>query len=185
MEKFTANDLDVAKIDNQLIDQAIVVLEALQEQGLKAVTAESCTGGLIAAVLSEAPGAAAHFEGGFVVYTPEQKFFALKIAPSLIEAHGTVSSEVAIAMAEGALLCSIADISVSVTGVAGPDTDEKGNPIGRVFFACTRRGSMTVSKKRDFGDIGRSAVLRAATSEALAMIAACARSGVARQAERA
>ena len=179
MQKFTAKDLDVAKIDEQLIDQAIVVLETLQQQGLKAVTAESCTGGLIAAVLSEAPGAAEHFEGGFVVYTPEQKFFALKILPAVIDAHGTVSREVAIAMAEGALQCSVADIALSVTGVAGPDTDEKGNPVGRVFFGCARRGSMTVSEKREFGNIGRSAVLRAATSEALSIIQACAESGIA------
>ena len=169
-ERFTAKDLDFVKIDAQLIDEAIVVLEALQERGLKAITAESCTGGLIAAVLSEAPGAAEHFEGGFVVYTPEQKFFALKIPPTLIEAHGTVSREVAIAMAEGALQCSVADIAVSVTGVAGPDTDEKGNPVGRVFLGCARRGLMTVSEKREFGNLGRSAVLRAVTSEALSMM---------------
>ena len=180
MQKFTAKDLDVAKIDEQLIDQAIVVLEALQEHGLKAVTAKSSRA-LIAAVLSEAPGAAEHFEGGFVV-TPEQKFFALKIPPAVIDAHGTVSREVAIAMAEGALQCSVADIALSVTGVAGPDTDEKGNPVGCVFFGCARRGSMTVSEKRKFGNIGRSAVLRAATSEALSILQACAESGIAREA---
>ena len=81
----------------------ISVLDALKAQGLKVVSAESCAGGLIATVLSEAPGAAEHFEGGFVVYTPEQKFFALKVLPSVIEVYGTVSREVAVAMAEGAL----------------------------------------------------------------------------------
>lgn len=152
MRKFTAKELDVAKIDEQLIDQAIVLLEALQRQGLKAVTAESCTGGLIAAVLSEAPGAAEHFKGGFIVYTPEQKFFALKIPPAVIGAYGTVSREVAEAMAEGALLTSNADVAVSVTGVAGPDTDEKGNPVGRVYFGCARRGAATFNKRCDFGE---------------------------------
>jgi nicotinamide-nucleotide amidase len=168
-----AKDLDYVRIDDELINQAIAVLDALKRQGLKAVSAESCTGGLIAAVLTEAPGAAEHFDGGFVVYTPEQKFFALKIAPFLIEQHGTVSREVAEAMAEGALLTSNADIAVSVTGVAGPDTDEKGTPVGRVYFGCARRGAATFNKKCDFGERPRSAVRHAAAMEALIMLTSC------------
>jgi nicotinamide-nucleotide amidase len=75
----SAKDLDFVRIDEGLVERAIAVLKGLRRQGRKVVSAESCTGGLIATVLSEALGAAEHFEGGFVVYTPEQKFFALKI----------------------------------------------------------------------------------------------------------
>jgi nicotinamide-nucleotide amidase len=124
-------------------------------------------------VLSEAPGAVDHFEGGFVAYTPEQKFFALRIAPILIEQHGTVSREVAEAMAEGALLASNAHVAVSVTGVAGPDTDEKGTPVGRVYFGCARRGASTFNKKCDFGEQARSEVRYAAATEALMMLTRC------------
>ena len=102
-DEVNAEDLDFVRIDQGLVERAIAVLKALQRHGRKVVSAESCTGGLISTVLSEAPGAAEHFEGGFVVYTPEQKFFSLKIPPVLIEEHGTESPEVAVAMAEGAL----------------------------------------------------------------------------------
>jgi nicotinamide-nucleotide amidase len=145
----------------------------LKERGLKAVTAESCTGGLIAVVLSEAPGAAEHFEGGFVVYTPEQKYFALKVPPALIEKHGAVSAEVAEAMATGALTASRADIAIAVTGVAGPEPDEKGNPIGLVYFGCARREKPSFHQKSEFGDRGRSAVRCAAVEEALAIVQRC------------
>src|SRR6185312_16393146 len=165
--EISADQLDYVQIDDGLIDQAIQALNAVRREGFKLAVAESCTGGLIATVLSEAPGAAEHFEGGYVVYTPEQKFFALKIAPALIDQHGTVSGEVAVAMAEGALQASNADIAVSVTGVAGPNPDEKGNPVGLVYFGCARRGQASFHEKREFGNQGRSAIRCAAAAEAL------------------
>jgi nicotinamide-nucleotide amidase len=170
----TAEEVDFVSIDKHLINQAIDVLDALKKRGLRAVTAESCTGGLIATVLSEAPGAAEHFEGAFVVYTPQQKYFALKVPPALIEEHGIVSAEVAVAMAEGALDGSRADIAVSVTGVAGPEPDEQGNPVGLVYFGCARRGQPSFHRKKEFGDRGRSAVRYAAAEEALAIVQGCA-----------
>jgi PncC family amidohydrolase len=106
-----------------------------------------------------------------VTYTPQQKCTALKLDPSLIEKHGAVSAEVADAMARGALACSGADIAVSVTGVAGPEPDERGNPVGLVYLACTRKGGKCVGAKHEFGDIGRSRIRYAAASEALALIA--------------
>ena len=166
----TAEEVDFVSIDKHLINQAIDVLDVLKKRGLKAVTAESCTGGLIATVLSEAPGAAEHFEGAFVVYTPEQKYFALKVPLALIEEHGIVSAEVAVAMAEGALDGSRADIAVSVTGVAGPEPDEQGNAVGLVYFGCARRGQPSFHRKKEFGDRGRSAVRYAAAEEALAIV---------------
>jgi nicotinamide-nucleotide amidase len=169
----TAKDLDFVRIDEGLVERAIAVLEVLHRHGRKVVSAESCTGGLIATVLSEAPGAAEHFEGGFVVYTPEQKFFSLRIPPALIERHGTVSAEIAVAMAEGALQASTADIAVSVTGVAGPEPDEQGNPVGLVYFGCARRGAMSFHERREFGDRGRSAIRYAAAAEGLAIVQRC------------
>ena len=150
------------------------MLDALKTRGLKAVSAESCTGGLIATVLSEAPGAAEHFEGGFVVYTPAQNLLPSRFRRALIKDHGTVSVEVAVAMAEGALDTSSADVAVSVTGVAGPEPDEKGNPVGLVFFGCARRGKASFHEKREFGHQGRSAIRCAAATEALAIMKRCA-----------
>jgi nicotinamide-nucleotide amidase len=170
----TAGELDFVTIDKHLVSQAIDVLDALKKRGLKAVTAESCTGGLIATVLSEGRGAAEHFEGAFVVYTPEQKSFALKVPLALIEEHGIVSGRVAVAMAEGALERSRADIAISVTGVAGPEPDEQGNPVGLVYFGFARRGEPSFHRKKEFGDRGRSAVRYAAAQEALAIVQGCA-----------
>jgi nicotinamide-nucleotide amidase len=173
----SAEEVDFVRIDEDLINPAIETLDSLKTRNLKAVSAESCTGGLIATVLSEAPGAAEYFEGGFVVYTPAQKIRALKVPPALIKKHGTVSPEVAVSMAEGALEGSNADIAVSVTGVAGPEPDEKGNAVGLVYFGCVRRGRASFHEKREFGDRGRAAVRRAAALEALAIMRRCASEG--------
>ena len=169
----TADELDYVQIDDCLIDQAVQALNAVRREGFKLAVAESCTGGLIATVLSEAPGAAEHFEGGYIVYTAEQKTCALKISPTLIERCGTVSAEVAMAMAEGVLKNSNADVAVAVTGVAGPEADEKGNPIGRVYFGCARRGRRTFHRKVEFGDLGRSLVRREAAMKAMALVVNC------------
>jgi nicotinamide-nucleotide amidase len=107
-----------------------------------------------------------------VTYTPEQKCAALKLDEKLLEKFGPVSAEVAEAMARGALDCSQADIAVSVTGVAGPDPDERGNPVGLVYLACARWEGHCVGVKREFGDIGRSRIRYLAAHEALDLIAA-------------
>ena len=170
-EDVSASELDYVQMDQALVGRGIDALNSAKRSGLKVVTAESCTGGLVAMVLSEAPGAAEFLDGGFVTYTPEQKCAALKLDPLLIEKHGAVSAEVADAMARGALECSRADIAVSVTGVAGPEPDERSNPVGLVYLACLRTGRTCVTIKREFGDIGRSRVRYAAASEALTLIA--------------
>ena len=122
-------------------------------------------------MLSEAPGAAEYLDGGFVTYTPEQKCSALKLDTKLIAQYGAVSAQVADAMARGALDCSQADIAVSVTGVAGPEPDERGNPVGLVYLACARKAGSGVGVKREFGDIGRSRIRYQAASDALGLIA--------------
>jgi nicotinamide-nucleotide amidase len=175
--QISAEDVDFVRIDESLVNQAIDTLDALKQRGLRLVSAESCTGGLIATVLSEAPGAAEHFEGGFVVYTPAQKCAALSVPRGLIDEEGTVTRKVALAMAEGALGASTADIAVSVTGVAGPEPDEKGNPVGLVYFGCARRGAASFHEKKEFGNQSRSAIRRAAAAEALMIIQRCIRSG--------
>src|SRR5436190_2142383 len=93
--KVNASELDFVQIDNALVTLAIEALAKARRLGLKVVTAESCTAGLIATVLTEAPGAAEHFDGGFIAYTPEHKCRVLRVDADLIEAYGTVSAEVA------------------------------------------------------------------------------------------
>ena len=167
----SADELDFVQIDRKLIERAVEALERAKCAGLRVVTAESCTGGLIATVLSEAPGAAEYLDGGFVTYTPEQKCSALKLDPKLIEQYGAVSAQVADAMARGALERSQADIAVSVTGVAGPEPDQRGNPVSLVYLACARKAGSGVGVKREFGDIGRSRIRYQAASDALGLIA--------------
>ena len=168
--KVAAADLDYVIIDTPLIRRGVASLAQAKRAGLSVVTAESCTGGLIALVLSEAPGAAEYLEGGFVVYTPAQKCAALELDPTLIDEHGAVSAEVAKAMALGALANSDADIALSVTGVAGPDPDERGNPVGLVYFACARRNGSCENVEHQFGNIGRSRIRYEAACEGLQMI---------------
>jgi PncC family amidohydrolase len=163
-------ELDYVHVDRGLIGSAVEAMQQAKKSGLKVVTAESCTGGLIAMVLSEAPGAAEFLAGGFVTYTAEQKCAALNLDPGLIERYGAVSAEVANAMARRALECSEADIALSVTGVAGPKPDERGNPVGRVFLCCARKAGTCLGVKHEFGDIGRSKVRYSAAMEGLAMI---------------
>jgi PncC family amidohydrolase len=165
-----ATDLDYVQIDSRLVQAAVRALSIAKRHGCRLVTAESCTGGLISTVLSEAPGAAEHFAGGFVVYTAEQKYAALKIPKQLIADHGTVSKETAIAMAANAAACSEADIAVAVTGVAGPEPDERGNPIGLTYIACALPGGITICVKRELGDIGRANIRYETAFEALSLL---------------
>jgi nicotinamide-nucleotide amidase len=170
-EKVSAEELDFVKPDRALIALAVEALAAAERASLKVVTAESCTGGFIATVLSEAPGAADYFEGAFVCYTADHKCTALGLDRDLIEQHGAVSAEVARAMAESALGRSEADIAVAVTGVAGPDRDEDGNPVGLVYLAAARKGGETVVRENRFGDQGRSRIRYLAAAAALNLLA--------------
>jgi nicotinamide-nucleotide amidase len=163
-------EIEFTKIDEAIVRRAADVLALAKQKNLTVVTAESCTGGLLASVLSEAPGAGEQLQGGFVVYTKEHKSIALGVPPDLLKRESAVSEAVARALADGALSHSIADIAVSITGVAGPAPDEDGNPVGLAHFAAARRGFMTIHLRRNFGDIGRGAVRYQAVMEALALI---------------
>lgn len=129
------------------------VLVAADEGGLSLATAESCTGGLIASLLTDVEGRSHVFERGYVVYTNDAKADELAVPPRLLVEHGAVSAPVACAMAEGALRASGAGVAVAVTGfagAAGPDDEP-----GRVHFAVAALGAPTIQEEHHFGDVGR------------------------------
>ena len=152
---------------DDLVARARRTLALFEEKRLRIATAESCTGGLIAAALTAVPGSSAVVERGFVTYSNEAKAEAIGVPPDLIAAHGAVSEPVARAMAEGALARSRADIAVSVTGVAGPGGGSAEKPVGLVHFACARRGHPVSHVERRFGDTGRDAIRAASVMQAL------------------
>jgi len=136
------------------------------------VTAESCTGGLISALLTEIPGSSDVVERGFVTYSNAAKASCLGIDPQVIEANGAVSEVVARAMAAGALANSEADIAVAVTGVAGPGGGSAEKPVGLVHFAAARRGQPLLHLERRFGDLGRTTIRLASVRTALDLVKA-------------
>jgi nicotinamide-nucleotide amidase len=153
--------------DQELARMAEELLGLAKRYGLTVIAAESCTAGLLCQILSNATGAAEHFHGGFVTYTKEHKSQALGVSPDLLRLKGAVSGEVARAMAEGALAHSTADLAVAITGVAGPEPDEDGNPVGLTRIAVAQRGAAAHDFERRYGDIGRDAVRQHAIADAL------------------
>ena len=147
------------------------VLEAACEQGLKLVTAESCTGGLLASLLTDIPGCSHAFERGFVTYTDEAKHELLGVPMQVLDQDGAVSERAARAMAEGALAQSRGDVAVAITGFteSGPGPDQPG---GLVHFAAARHGRPTDHKVMRFGEIGRAGVRLKALDVALGMLRA-------------
>lgn len=162
--------IETTHISVELVKQAKILLDHCQARKLTVVTAESCTGGLVAAVLTDAPGASAVVEGGFVTYSNEAKTRSLGVPRELLDTFGAVSEPVARAMAEGALRASRADVSVSITGIAGPDGGSEDKPVGLVHFAAAGRDGRTIHLERRFGNIGRGEVRRRSVEEALALL---------------
>ncbi len=156
-------------IDAALREQASALLELCRARGFKVATAESCTGGLVSATLTDIPGSSDVVDRGFVTYSNAAKQAMLGVDPKTLEAHGAVSAQTAAEMARGALARSDADLSVSITGVAGPGASGK-KPEGLVFFcACARDGRMIGEEKR-FGALGRTQVREKSVRQALAML---------------
>ncbi|MDH3665965.1 MAG: CinA family protein [Paracoccaceae bacterium] len=149
---------------------AKAVLDACETRGLMAATAESCTGGMVAAALTDIPGSSTVVERGFVTYSNEAKAELLDVPMDLIIGHGAVSEPVARAMAEGALAHSRADVAVSITGIAGPGGGSAEKPEGLVHFATARRGGGTIHERIEFGALGRDPVRRASVIQALTML---------------
>lgn len=136
------------------------------------VTAESCTGGLIAAALARAEGASEVLHGGFVVYTKEQKAKALGVSRTLLAREGAVNGTVARQLADGARRRSSATLALAITGVLGPAPDDDGNPVGLIFFAISRRGGKTLAFKRRFPRQSHDRLRTAAMHEAFALLCA-------------
>lgn len=140
---------------DEIVALARSVLAGCLPRGLRLATAGSCTGGLVAAALTELAGSSAVFDRGFVTYSDRAKVDELGVPADILETHGAVSEPVAIAMAEGALRQSGADASVSVTGYVGPDGGSEDAPVGTVHFAVATRNGATLHERHDFGAIGR------------------------------
>jgi len=147
---------------------ARTVLRAFEAAGKMLVTAESCTGGMIAAALTDIAGSSTVVERGFVTYSNAAKSELLGIDFPIIEANGAVSAEVASAMAEGALAHSHADVAVSVTGIAGPGGGTAQKPVGLVWFGLSAGGTTTTENSIFSGD--RAAVRRQSTDQALTLL---------------
>jgi nicotinamide-nucleotide amidase len=149
---------------------AVAVIDALRRKGLLLANAESCTGGMVAAAITDIAGSSDVFERGFVTYSNLSKTQMLGVNSGLIETHGAVSAQVAIAMAEGVLQFSKAQISVAITGVAGPGGGSFEKPVGLVHFAVASHGHSTVHSEMRFGDVGRFEVRTRARDFALQFV---------------
>ena len=147
------------------------LLEACRRRELLIATAESCTGGLVAAELTRIPGSSDVFDRGFVTYSNKSKRELLSVAEDSLERFGAVSKEVAAEMALGACTHSDADMSVSVTGIAGPGGSES-KPEGRVCFAVARNGALVHCACVDFGSIGRDSIRNASVKHAISLLLA-------------
>ncbi len=145
---------------------AFDVISALQGKTL--ATAESCTGGMIGSLLTSVSGASKVYKGGIVSYCDEIKHRFLSVKDETLKAHGAVSAEVAMEMAEGARIGMDTDIAVSVTGLAGPQGDDFGNPVGLVFIGYSDR-QQTVYRQFQFSG-SRENIRQAAAEQALALI---------------
>ena len=146
------------------------ILQAARRRGQMIATAESCTGGLVAAALTEVAGSSDVFDRGFVTYSNAAKQAMLGVSAASLRDHGAVSEAVAGEMAEGALKASLAGMAVSVTGIAGPGGSEF-KPEGRVCFGLARKGHPTRVETVEFSAIGRAKVRKAARDHALALLA--------------
>jgi len=156
--------------NGELIRLAANVLVAARAKGLTIATAESCTGGLIAGLLTEIAGSSDVVDRGFVTYSNAAKEEMLGVARDLLVAHGAVSEPVAAAMAQGALAHSNAQVSVAVTGIAGPGGGSAEKPVGLVYIAAMREGGTAVVERHLFGDIGREQVRLATVEAALTLL---------------
>ncbi|HSD92623.1 MAG TPA: CinA family protein [Methyloceanibacter sp.] len=160
------------EIGKDILSLAVDLLSVCRDRGELIATAESCTGGLLAATMTAIPGCSDCFERGFVTYSNASKSEMLGVPYWLIEKHGAVSEDVARAMAGGALTHSQASLAVAVTGIAGPDGGTPEKPVGLVHFAAGRRDGPVASETVLFGDLGRTEVQRRSVAQALKLLRA-------------
>ncbi len=161
-------------MEKTLRELSETVLGACREARLKVATAESCTGGLVAAALTEIAGSSDVVERGFVTYSNEAKTELLGVPAEMIAAHGAVSAQVATAMVQGALARAPVELAVSITGIAGPGGATTGKPVGLVYFAVARKGGAARVERHNYqGD--RASIRAAATERALELLLEAAR----------
>jgi nicotinamide-nucleotide amidase len=155
------NDIREYTLPSELIEAARKVIEANRALGKRIAVAESCTGGLVSAALTEIPGSSDVFDSGFVTYSNEAKLGMLGVSLDVLETFGAVSIAVAWGMAQGVLNKSEADVAVSITGIAGPEGGSDKKPVGTVVFARARRGAdpnEIVADMQEFGNLGRGGI---------------------------
>lgn len=145
------------------------ILTLYRAKGLRIATAESCTGGMLAAAITDIAGSSDVFDRGFVTYSNAAKSDMLGVSAQTLATHGAVSEPVAREMAEGALAASAADVALSITGIAGPGGSDF-KPEGRVCFGLARKGHATRTETVEFGALGRDSVRSAATDHALSLL---------------
>lgn len=141
---------DTGDVNRKIAQQVAALAQALQADGLWLTTAESCTGGLIAAACTALPGSSRWFERGFVTYSNDAKQQMLGVSADMLNRFGAVSSETVMAMAFGALAHSKADIAISVSGIAGPDGGTEAKPVGTVWFGLARKGVAVEARVQHF-----------------------------------
>lgn len=155
---------------DDLVGAAEALSEKARANGVMLATAESCTGGLVAALLTEIPGSSDIFDRGFVTYTLSAKTQILGVPKALLKTEGSVSEATARAMAAGAIANSNAQIAVAITGVAGPGGGSAEKPVGLVHFAACRVGGKVIARKMEYGALGRSKVRLASVATALELM---------------
>jgi nicotinamide-nucleotide amidase len=151
------------------------LLDLCRMRKLKIATAESCTGGLVAAALTDIPGSSDVVDRGFITYSNEAKRAMLGVKASTLDTFGAVSQETATAMAVGALEAADVDLAVAITGIAGPGGATPGKPVGLVHFAAATRDGRIVAREKRFGAVGRTVVRQLAVVEALRLLGELAR----------
>ncbi len=157
-------------LDGALDDLSRRIVDAFTERGAMVATAESCTGGMIAAAITDNAGSSAVLDRGYVTYSNTAKMQMLGVDADLLDSVGAVSAEVVGAMAEGALKRSDADIAVSVTGIAGPGGGSDTKPVGLVWFGCACAWAPTLVVRRDFDDRGRAFIRAISAITALQLL---------------
>jgi nicotinamide-nucleotide amidase len=151
------------------------LLDLCRMRKLTIATAESCTGGMVAAALTDIPGSSDVVDRGFITYSNEAKRAMLGVKASTLDTFGAVSKETAIAMAVGALETADVDLAVAITGIAGPGGATPGKPVGLVHFAAATRDGRIVAREKRFGAVGRTVVRQLSVVEALRLLGELAR----------
>ncbi len=156
--------------DNDIVETAREVLELCGSKTLKIATAESCTGGLVAGALTEIAGSSAVVDRGFVTYSNQAKHDMLGVPESTLRQFGAVSRETAEAMVTGALAHAPVDLAISITGIAGPKSDDSQKPVGLVHFVAASQSGQLSHVEKQFGNPGRAEIRRLSVLQALAML---------------